>query len=352
MKKRKINIDFVINFKGKDGQGVKSASLEDLNLLKEMGKEDLNIYVNKHYKDADIIHITDVSPQFYTKVKKKKITVMMVHFLPQTLDGSIKINKYFLKLFKKYVLSFYRKANELVTVNPQYVNKLVELGFKKENITYIPNYVSSDKFFPLSYDEKMNIREKYHIKKDAFVVMSCGQTQPRKGIYDFIELANSMPEITFIWVGGFTFGSITEDHAKIKKLIEEAPKNVKFFGIVNRDKLNDIYNMCDVFLSQSYDELFPMTILEASSVNLPIIVRDLSLYDEILFNNVKRCVNNQDFKRTISIVKNDEEERNRAIQNSKELSMFYSKEKVYAIWLKFYKSLIEKYSKEETNGKE
>lgn len=340
-----IKIDFLIEEKGVDGQGVQSASEEDLNLLKTMGQNELYITANKGYKNADIIHVCDVHPKFYFKLKKKKTTVVLVHFLPTTLDGSIKLNKLFFKIFKKYVLRFYKKGKELVTVNPDYVDRLIELGFDKNRITYIPNYVSKENFYPLSIEEKEVIRERLNIPKDKFVVLSCGQTQPRKGIYDFIELAKSLPEVQFLWAGGFTFGRITDDYKKIKEIIDNPPSNVRFLGMVKRNELNQIYNISNVFLSQSYDELFPMTILESSCVNLPIVVRDLKLYDSILFDKVLKCNNNEEFKNTLIQIKNNDSIKSDMINKSMELSNMYSKEKVYQIWLDFYKSLMNKYNK-------
>lgn len=42
------------------------------------------------------------------------------------------------------------------------------------------------------------------------------------------------------------------------------------------------YQLGDVMLLPSYDELFPMTVLEAMSCGKPILLRDLSLYQVIL----------------------------------------------------------------------
>lgn len=43
-----------------------------------------------------------------------------------------------------------------------------------------------------------------------------------------------------------------------------------------------LYQLGDVMLLPSYDELFPMTVLEAMSCGKPILLRDLSLYQVIL----------------------------------------------------------------------
>ena len=45
--------------------------------------------------------------------------------------------------------------------------------------------------------------------------------------------------------------------------------------------MNYLYNACDMMMLPSYEELFPMTVLEAMQCEIPILVRDLELYDEI-----------------------------------------------------------------------
>ena len=108
---------------------------------------------------------------------------------------------------------------------------------------------------------KLALRKKHGIAKDKFVVLCAGQLQVRKGIFEFIEIAKAMPDIQFIWAGGFSFGNITSGYKEIKPLVENPPENVKFTGIVEREVMNELYNIADVMFLPSYSELFPMIIL-------------------------------------------------------------------------------------------
>lgn len=64
--------------------------------------------------------------------------------------------------------------------------------------------------------------------------------------------------------------------------MENAPKNLTFTGIIDREKLVDYLNMADLFLLPSFDELFPMSVLEAFSCGTPVLLRDLDLYRAII----------------------------------------------------------------------
>ncbi|GAY74374.1 glycosyltransferase LafB [Lentilactobacillus kosonis] len=61
------------------------------------------------------------------------------------------------------------------------------------------------------------MRQKYGYDLNKFTVLGSGQIQTRKGVLDFVKLANQNPDVQFIWTGGFSFGKITEGYAELEK---------------------------------------------------------------------------------------------------------------------------------------
>lgn len=314
------------------GQGVGSAYHELIDLLKS--SKDIKVLINSH-NNTDITHVHTVDPRFYFRLKKG-VSVCYVHFLPETLDGSIKLPKIAFWVFKKYVTNFYNRAKHLVVVNPIFINDLINFGIPREKITYIPNYVSKDKFFK----KKTSFREKYNIPEDKFVVLGVGQVQTRKGVLDFIKVAKKLPDIQFVWCGGFSFGKITDGYSELKKIVDNPPKNVIFTGIVDRDEMNDYYNMADVLFMPSFNELFPMSILEAVNSEKPLLLRDLELYHDILFDKYLPGKNVSDFVKNINDLKCDKKLYKKYSTLSKEIGDYYSKENVLSIWENYYHKLI------------
>ncbi len=336
MEKRKIRINMLSMADAVDGQGVGSAYLELINLLKEEGKEEFEIGINQG-KGYDIIHAHTIEPRNYFKLKFSKCpTVAYVHFLPDTLDGSIQLPKFLFQIFKKYVIRFYQTADYLVVVNPIFQKDMIKAGLEEKKIHYIPNFVSKEKFYLKTKQEKKELRKKYEIQEKDFVVLGAGQVQTRKGVLDFVEVAKKLPDITFIWAGGFSFGAITDGHSELKKIMEHPPKNVKFLGIVPREEMNDLFNVADLLFVPSYNELFPMTILEAVSTETPILLRDLELYQDILFQKYLKGKNNKDFEKQIQVLKTNKKLYQEQVENAKYISHFYSKEHVYQMWKEFY----------------
>ena len=333
---KKITINMLSSAEKVKGQGVGSAYLEQVSLLKENTSNIFEILINSNKKTDIIHHHTIDLEHFFKMYMTDSINVAHIHFLPTTLDGSIKLPKLVFPIFKKYVISFYNSADYLVVVNPSFIPELVNNGINKEKIIYIPNYVSKDNFYIKGKKEVKEIRKKCGFKEDDFIVLGVGQVQMRKGIKDFIEVAIKTPNINYIWCGGFSFGKITDGYEELKEIYENPPNNVKFLGIVPREEMNDIYNMADILFVPSYNELFPMTILETVNIHKPLLLRDLELYKEILFDKYLKGNNNNEFINKIKTIKNDKKLYQKYSNYSKEISEFYSKENVLKKWISFY----------------
>lgn len=335
---KKIKINMLAGLVDKvEGQGVGSVYLELVELLKDKKFENFEILIDSN-KKCDINHFHTIELKNYFKMmdKSKNCNIMYVHFLPETLDGSIKLPWPAFDIFKQYVMSFYKQADYLIVVNPIFISSLVNIGIKREKIFYIPNYVSSDKFYKKSSSDINKIKKKLNIPENKFIVLGVGQVQTRKGVLDFVEVAKMLPDIEFVWAGGFSFGAITDGYKTLEKIVKNPPKNVKFLGIIPRDQMNDIYNIADILFVPSYHELFPMAILEAINLDKPLLVRDLELYKDILFEKYYKANFNDQFKELILKLKNDKKFYKQGEENSKYLNNFYSKEHISDMWLDFY----------------
>lgn len=323
------------------GQGVLSAHDEQVELVKEIGK--FNIIENK-MNICNITHFHTVNLEYFLWLpflKNKSTTVAYVHFVPETLENSLHLFKPFKHIFYKYLIKFYGSMDKLVVVNPYFIDILNDYGIDKDKIEYIPNFVSTKRFYSKDINEKNKIREEFGIAKDKFVVLSVGQLQKRKGVLEFIELAKNMPDKEFVWAGGAVFGKMSEGYNEIKQIINgNLPSNVKFLGLIDRDKMNDIYNLADVMFLPSYEELFPMCILEAMCVNIPVLTRDLDIYNGILFDFYLHGENNEEFRDIIDKLAVDKKFYNMASLKSREGNIFYSKEHVMNMWNDFYDECI------------
>lgn len=319
------------------GQGVGAAYLELIRLLRTHLVDDFYVTINK-YGRSDLTHYHTINPTYFANsfspARGRKIGY--VHFLPDTLEGSIKLPGVAKKVFYQYVIDFYKRMDQIVVVNPIFIDKLTEYGLDRNKIRYIPNFVAKSEFYEQTQAKKNATRQELGIPQDKFVVFGDGQVQARKGVDDFAKLAEANPDYQFIWAGGFSFGKITDGYDHFKKLVENPPKNLTFTGIIDREKLVDYLNMADLFLLPSFDELFPMSVLEAFSCGTPVLLRDLDLYRAIIDGYYLLGKDFAEMNEQLRFAATHPEVLARQQELSRKASQQYSEDHLAEIWRDFY----------------
>jgi len=338
----KISVNMLSIADAIKGQGVETAYNELIGLLEKYGKDDLEVVKNKGL-NYDILHMHTASPISFIKQRlTKNKTLTYVHFMPNTLSGALKIPNLFMNIYAWWIKKNYLMSDYLVVVNPSYIDEMVKMGFDREKIFYIPNFVSSDIFNVISDKDKNEYRKKYNYKKDDFIVISIGQLHSGKGILDFIKIAEENPDINFLWVGGFNFGKFMEGYKDIKRVYDNPPKNLKFSGIVDRKEVNILCNISDVFFLPSYYESFALVALEAAHTEKPIILRNLDNYKQIYGDNCMYGNNNDDFIHSIRKLKDNKQEYKKYVNKSKRIKKGYDEIVIYEKWLNLYKTISNK----------
>ena len=322
-----ITINMLSRADSVKGQGVLSAYQEQVKLVKEELADEFLCYENKN-AFCDIMHYHTINPEFYAMrqlSRGRSVSVGYVHFLPETLDKSLKLPDHIRDVFYRYVIRFYKSMDYLVTVNPYFIGELEKYGIPREKVTYIPNFVSAEQFYPLPAEEKAALREKYGIPEGKFIVFCAGQLQRRKGFSD--------------------------GHDEIKAILENPPENFRLLGLVERERMNELYNLTDLMLLPSFEELCPMTILEAMNSHTPILLRDLDIYHDILFDFYLRADGVDGFEQEIRRLQQDAAYYQEAEARSAKGHAFYSKENVARMWRTFYHGVVSKRPAGGSRGK-
>lgn len=320
------------------GQGVGSAYSEQIRLLKTYGKDEFDLSFNSRTGDRDVLHVHTVDPASFIKMRlSKKPSVVSIHMTPKMAENSMRLPRLIMKLFKWYLRLIYKSADRVHVVNPILKEEVSSYGYDEERIHYIPNFVAKSEFYPKGAEERKSLKEKYGYKKDDFIIFASGQTRKGKGVKDFADVAAALPDLRFIWAGGFPFGALADGYSEIKELIDSPPDNLRFTGIVSREEINDLLNISDLFFFPSYEELFPMSILEAASVNLPLLLRDLPEYRDILTDRYVKADSNEEFIEMIRKIQTDREIYDKMVSDSKKIADRYSEESIYRQWRDFYR---------------
>ncbi len=339
MKSKKIKIRVFSKATTVPGQGVGAAYVEQLNLIQQSKRL---VVLQPNEPRPDLVHIHTINFRYWLAMLFIKIPrVVYVHFLPSTLSSSIKLPRLFFGILKWYVKVFYKTASHLVVVNPIFIDPLIKMGIKKERIVFIPNYVDESKF--ATKVSNASIRKQWQFKR--FTVLGVGQVQHRKGVLDFIEVAKKLPAVDFVWAGGFSFKAMTAGYEELKKVMENPPNNVRFLGIVPREKMNELYHGCDLFFLPSFDELMPMSVLEAAVCDKPILLRDLELYQPVFFNHYLSAHDVDGFVKMIKQLSENKEMYQQSLDHPRWLKNYYRKEAILKQWEDFYQEVVNQYGK-------
>jgi 1,2-diacylglycerol-3-alpha-glucose alpha-1,2-galactosyltransferase len=276
--------------------GVYTAFLEAVESLKK--EPEIDLTVNKFETDTEVIHYHSIGLRYVlTSFFKSKRMIVSAHVVPDSFIGSLIFSRLWRPLAKHYLKFVYNSARMVIAVSPVVKAELEKLGVTSK-INVLCNSVNRSKFKQDPEARKI-LRKKYNISEKDLVVLCVGQIQPRKGIFDFLESAKNLPEIKFVWVGGRPFGRLTADFDKMTEAVENAPKNVIFTGVINFDEMPNHYAMSDVYFMPSYQENFAFATVEASSVKLPLVLRDNVEYPETLFTHYLKGSNAQEFTEII-----------------------------------------------------
>lgn len=109
-------------------------------------------------------------------------------------------------------------------------------------------------------ESKAKIRARYNIDKEAKMILfvAADPNDERKGIKHLLDIIPKMPEYTFASLG-----------KKVNKL--NYPNLIQLGYISDRNEINKIYYMSDVYIITSIEDNFPTTVLEAFSNKTPVI---------------------------------------------------------------------------------
>jgi 1,2-diacylglycerol-3-alpha-glucose alpha-1,2-galactosyltransferase len=259
------------------GHGVHSAFVDTVDALREYTHSQVQANGQKR---ADLVHIHTVGPYALSKLLfSQGAKIVSAHVLPDSFVGSLIGTKYWLGLATWYLRWFYNRADAVIAVSDEVSRELTLMGVKKP-IYMVPNMVRSS-MFSVSPGEKAKLRHELDIPANAFVVLGCGQVQPRKRVDTFVKVAGKVPSVRFIWVGGMPFKRLAASSASMDDLMAHHPDNVTFTGLLPREDTVKYFKAADLFFLPSAQETFGLVIVEAAAAGLPVVLRDLTVYKQL-----------------------------------------------------------------------
>lgn len=264
-----MKINFIIEQSyGLKYLGCATVSKQLMMMLKEKG---ISVSLNSKEEGFDLVHAHTFGPLAMSQ-NKKTTSIISAHSTPSINVGNIVLGEK--KFWDTIYQKIYNTYDYVFAVSANSVKELKDIGISKP-IHVLENGVNRVFF---KYDTKKGeiFREMYEYTPDDFVVLNVAQITPRKGIYDFIEVAKKNPEIKFLWIGGFPYFIGSSEYFKVKTMIQNPPENLTFTGFI--DDIIGAYSGADLLFTPSLRETFGLTIIEADACYLPVLARDIEVF--------------------------------------------------------------------------
>ncbi len=146
------------------------------------------------------------------------------------------------RLVKNFERIVMKQFDRVSTISGKMLKRLVNNEIPSENCVFFPNWVDTEKIFPLS--ESTFFRKEWGVEDDAVIVLYAGNIGEKQGLEIILDTAKKLedePNIQFVMCGN---GAARERLARAA----DGMKNIRFLPIQPLEKLNQLLNTADIHL--------------------------------------------------------------------------------------------------------
>ncbi|MCC7117598.1 MAG: glycosyltransferase [Anaerolineales bacterium] len=173
-------------------------------------------------------------------------------------------------------------GDQIVVPSPKFYRLLLEQKVKKP-IHIIPNGINLSQF--QTAKNAGSLRNRLGVGKDAPILLFVGRIDPEKRLEFLIDafalLADQNPDAQLVFAGdGGARADLEEKAAGLK-----VKGRIHFLGMMQREKLPDVFHDATVFLSASTSEVHPISVIEALASGLPIVAVEDGAFEGMVEND-------------------------------------------------------------------
>ncbi len=135
-------------------------------------------------------------------------------------------------------------------------------------LAYLPNGVDTRRFYPVSNAKKLELRRRYGIPQDAFVVLHVGNTRQVRNLESLIALQGEGTQVVVV------SSTTIQGDAGIDTQLKAAGCQVLDQYI---EVIEEVYMLADCYVFPTVDTVgaiaHPLSVMEAMACNLPVVSR-------------------------------------------------------------------------------
>lgn len=253
--------------------------LKDFVALKKVLNKEKKFIIHYNYSIFTLFNY--VLKYKYMGIRKVN-SIITLHGIPQPfLENKFKYRfMYSAELFS--LKNFVKKVVKNIVAISRFVKINLEKNFKIRNIRVIYNGVDHTIFKPFKSIVYRNMLD----WRDYFILLNVGRLHPIKRQIDIVKAVHILRkkyDVKLILVGkdGNYYHYLVNFIKKYK-----LKNNIRILDEKFDDKwLSSIYNLADLYIHATYNEMFGLSLLEAMACGLPIIANNTGAVKEVAGNS-------------------------------------------------------------------
>ncbi|MRX67931.1 Glycosyltransferase involved in cell wall bisynthesis [Flavobacterium resistens] len=235
------------------------------------------------FSKYDIVHSHMLRPDFYVWFHRKKSNnkTIFISTLHQNIYDNLKgnYNPFIAYFFEKIWLFLLKKQDYVITLT----NEMKAIYAKKTKLNLQTIY--NGRNCQNKIDENIYIDEKdtlEQIKSKYKVIGSHCLLTKRKGIHQIVESLTLLEDYALIIVGD------GQEKENLLNLAKKLGVEERCYFLGYKSNATVYLNYFDVYVMSSYSEGFPLGLLEAGLMKLPVVCSDIPIFRE-LFTDKEVC---------------------------------------------------------------
>lgn len=217
---------------------------------------------------ADVVHLHDVfyltSLTAFLAARRYHKPILLTQHVAMVAHGSL------VMLIEKLVYSvwgtrIFHAAERIVTYQRVVADFVRAQGVPSERVVAMHNGIETDRFAPVSGEERRARREKFGVPREKPLVLFVGRFVPKKGYRALFEARSDAYDLVFV-------GSGTVPEAW------RTTPGVHVLGERSQEEVALLMPVVDVFAAPSQGEMWTLSMQEALACGLPLVAGDAPEY--------------------------------------------------------------------------
>lgn len=240
----------------------------------------ISLFEKIDFEKYDVVHSHMLRPDFYVWLHRKKrhSKILFVTTLHQNIYSHFKgyYNVLIAYVFEKLWLKFLTKQDAVITLTNE-MNRFYSNKTKLNLKTIYNGRNLNAEIIPLPVEEDLKLINDLKLKYK--IIGSHCLLSKRKGIHQTIESLVGLKDFAFVIVGD------GHEMSNLKLLAKKLRVYDRCLFLGYKSDAISYLPFFDLYIMSSYSEGFPLGLLEAGLVKLPVVCSDIPIFRELFSEN-------------------------------------------------------------------